>query len=417
MKLRLHRGRSVKNLISAQPQPDLAVRTIKFLIVATLALTLSACGGNIGSRSVFGEAEEVAEKPAKDPKNVARVALLVPLSGPGRIGEIATALKQAGELAVFDAGDAEVVLIPIDTKGTPEGARAAARQALQENAEIILGPLLSANAGPVAQEVRAQNIPVLAFSSDRRVAGNGVYLLSFLPAQEINRVAGYAAGKGIRNFASLIPQSPYGNLANTAFDQAVNQRGGKVVSVEQYARNSQSAEKNISRLVTFTKSANSDIGAIFLPEGGTLLYDMAAMFEKNGIDKTKTRLLGTGLWDEPGLSAVAALHGSWYASPDPALKSAFIARYKNAYGNSPLRIASLAYDGVSLAAVLAAAEKGQRYTAEQLTNRDGFDGVDGLFRLLANGTNERALAVLELRPGGAKVVSPAPRRFKTPPSG
>jgi len=159
------------------------------------------------------------------------------------------------------------------------------------------------------------------------------------------------------------------------------------------------------------------VEAIFLPEGGSLLYDMAAMLEKRGIDKEKIRLLGTGLWDEPALSAITALHGGWYASPDPTAKSAFIARYKNAYNKTPLRIASLAYDGVSLAAILAASEKGQRYTAGQLTNPDGFDGVDGLFRLLRNGTNERALAVLELRPGGAVVVSPAPRRFNTPPSG
>jgi len=393
------------------------VKTLKFFMGIVLALGLTACGGNFGSRSLFGDGEETPQKPVVNSKNAARVALLVPLTGPGKISEIGAALKQAGELAIFDAGGAEVVLIPLDTKGTPEGARAAAQQAVQEGAEIILGPLLSANVRPVVQQARASNIPVLAFSSDRRVAGNGVYLLSFLPTQEISRVVNYSAGKGAQGFASLIPQSPYGTLVNAAFDQAVTARGGKVLSVEQYARNSKSAAKNIARLATFAKSRRSGVDAIILPEGGSLLYDMAAMLEKRGIDKEKTRLLGTGLWDEPGLSAITALHGGWYASPDPVAKSAFIARYKNAYNKSPLRIASLAYDGVSLASVLAASEKGQRYTAGQLTNPDGFDGVDGLFRLLRNGTNERALAVLELRPGGAKVVSPAPRRFNTPPSG
>ncbi len=394
-----------------------SVKALKIFTGIVLALGLTACGGNFGSRSLFGDSDATPQKPVVNSKNAARVALLVPLTGPGKISEIGAALKQAGELAIFDAGGAEVVLIPLDTKGTPEGARAAAQQAVQEGAEIILGPLLSANVAPVAQQARASNIPVLAFSSDRRVAGNGVYLLSFLPAQEIARVVNYSAGKGAQGFASLIPQSPYGNLVNTAFDQAVTARGGKVLSVEQYTRNSRSAAKNIARLATFAKSKRSGVEAIFLPEGGSLLYDMAAMLEKRGIDKEKIRLLGTGLWDEPGLSAIRALHGGWYASPDPIAKSAFIARYKNAYNKSPLRIASLAYDGVSLASVLAASEKGQRYTAGQLTNPDGFDGVDGLFRLLRNGTNERALAVLELRPGGAKVVSPAPRRFNTPPSG
>ncbi len=406
----------MKNLISAQPSPQLASRMLKFSIGIILSLTLAACGG-FSTSSIFGESEETPQKPVINAQNAARVALLVPLTGPGKIGEVGTALKEAGELAIFDAGGNEIVLIPIDTKGTPEGARAAAQQAVQEGAEVILGPLLSANVAPVAAEAKAKNIPVLSFSSDRRVAGNGVYLLSFLPAQEIGRVVNYAASKGNKGFASLIPQSTYGNLVNTVFDQAVTQAGGKVLSVEQYTRNPKSAEKNISRLATYIKSRKSGVDAVFLPEGGPLLYEMAAMIEKKGIPKDKIRLLGTGLWDEPGLSAVTALHGGWYASPDPASKSAFIARYKNAYGKTPRRISSLAYDGVSLASVLAAAQKGQRYTAEQLTNPDGFDGVDGLFRLLPDGTNERALAVLELRPGGAKVVSPAPRRFARPPSG
>ena len=394
-----------------------SVKALKIFTGIVLALGLTACGGNFGSGSLFGDSENASQRPVVNSQNAARVALLVPLTGPGKISEIGAALKQAGELAIFDAGGAEVVLIPLDTKGTPEGARAAAQQAVQEGAEIILGPLLSANVEPVAQSARASNIPVLAFSSDRRVAGNGVYLLSFLPSQEIARVVNYSAGKGAQGFASLIPQSPYGTLVNTAFDQAVTARGGKVLSVEQYARNSKSAAKNIARLATFAKSRRSGVEAIFLPEGGSMLYDLVAMLEKRGIDKKKIRLLGTGLWDEPGLSAITALHGGWYASPDPVAKSAFIARFKNAYNKSPQRIASLAYDGVSLASVLAASEKGQRYSAGQLTNPDGFDGVDGLFRLLRNGTNERALAVLELRPGGAKVVSPAPRRFNTSPSG
>ncbi len=393
------------------------MKTLKISIGIALCLALAACGGGFGSRSIFGGGKETPQKPAIGSQTAAKVALLVPLTGPGKIGEIGAALKEAGELAIFDAGGSEIILVPIDTKGTPEGARIAAQQALKDGAELILGPLLSANVGPVAQEARARNIPVLAFSSDRKVAGNGVFLLSFLPSQEIKRVVDYSASKGNRGFASLIPQSPYGNLVNTAFDQAVGQAGSKIISVEQYARNTKSAEKNISRLATFAKSRRSGIGAIFLPEGGSLLYKMAGMLEKKGINKDRIRLLGTGLWDEPGLSAVSALHGGWYASPDPAAKSAFIARYKNAYGKSPLRIASLAYDGVSLASVLAASEKGERYTAGQLTNRDGFDGVDGLFRLLRDGTNERALAVLELRSGGAQVVSPAPRRFSTLPSG
>lgn len=403
--------------MSLLPGPSLTKRFRATLTIPFLSMALAACSGGLDTGSIFEGTSNAPQQPVLSTKTAARVALLVPLSGRGKLGEIGRALKEAGELAIFDAGGNEIILVPKDTRGTPEGARIAAREAVAEGAEIILGPLLSTSVGPVAQEARARNIPVLAFSTNVKVAGKGVYLLSFLPSQEIKRVVDYASAKGSEGFGALIPQSPYGNLVNAALNNAVTARGGKVISIEQYAQNVTSAEKNIKRIAAFATSSRSGIDAILLPQGGSLLHDMAELLQQNGIENNNVRLLGTGLWDEPGLSAISALHGGWYASPDPSAKAAFIARYKNAYDKTPLRIASLAYDGVSLAAVLAGGEPGTRYSAENLTNPDGFDGADGLFRLLPNGTNDRALAVLEIQPGGARVVSPAPRRFANSPSG
>ncbi|MEX2249797.1 MAG: penicillin-binding protein activator, partial [Parvibaculum sp.] len=47
-----------------------------------------------------------------------------------------------------------------------------------------------------------------------------------------------------------------------------------------------------------------------------------------------------------------------------------------------------------------------------LTDPDGFAGVDGIFRFMADGRTERGLAVMEVRPGGAVVVDPAPTSFR-----
>ena len=43
--------------------------------------------------------------------------------------------------------------------------------------------------------------------------------------------------------------------------------------------------------------------------------------------------------------------------------------------------------------------------------RNGFAGLDGIFRFKSNGIAERGLAVLEMRRGRFQIISPAPEFF------
>ena len=174
-------------------------------------MLLAACGGGSGpgpiSPGVTGSTGAV------------KVALLLPLTGSGNTPSVAKALKQAAELALFDFDNPSVSLVPKDTKGTPTGAQAAAQSAIQDGAELIIGPLFAQEVAAAAPVARQSNIPMIAFSSDEKVAGGGVYLLSFLAGRDVPRIVSYAASRGKRNFALLIPQSPYGRLAEEAFAQ------------------------------------------------------------------------------------------------------------------------------------------------------------------------------------------------------
>ncbi|ODA67886.1 hypothetical protein A7A08_01053 [Methyloligella halotolerans] len=68
---------------------------------------------------------------------------------------------------------------------------------------------------------------------------------------------------------------------------------------------------------------------------------------------------------------------------------------------------------MSLAVSLSNNPPGDRYTPNQLTRSTGFAGVDGLFRLLPDGTAERGLAILEVQPSGPRVIDQAPRSFSS----
>ena len=66
----------------------------------------------------------------------------------------------------------------------------------------------------MAPVARQAHVPVIAFSTDRQVAGGGVYLLSFQPAPEVERVVAYAAQQGKRRFVALIPEDAFGKIVS-----------------------------------------------------------------------------------------------------------------------------------------------------------------------------------------------------------
>jgi ABC-type branched-subunit amino acid transport system substrate-binding protein len=295
-----------------------------------------------------------------------------------------------------------------DDGGTAEAARQGAQQALDEGAEIILGPLFAQSVSIVGQVARARNIPIIAFSTDTNVASRGVYLLSFLPESDVRRIVQYAASTGKRSYAALIPDNPYGTVVEAAFKQDVARHGGQIVALERYGHDKAAMAGPVKNVAQAAARAD----AIFIPDGGDAVPDVVQALAANGVNTKKIQLLGTGLWDDPRILAMPALDGGWYAAPDPAGFRAFAARYRARYKQDPVRTATLAYDAVALIAALVKTQApAQRFSVEVLTNPSGFSGIDGLFRFRPDGTNERGLAVMRVTPSGAQVISPAPKSF------
>ena len=355
-------------------------------------------------------------------RNTIKVALLVPLSAQGHAGVIGKSLKQAGELALFERDNPSLQLIVKDDKGTPEGAKAAADEAIKGGAKLILGPLFAKSATAIAPVARQAGVPVIAFSTDRQAASSGVFLLSFQPAPEVARVVAFAARQGKRRFAALIPQDAFGKIVAAAFTEAVSHAGGSVVAHETYA-NPPSATgllepmRKISAAIQAAEADGTPVDALFLPGGQESLEIIARLLPQAEIDTEKVKLIGTGGMDYPNVGRDAKLLGAWYPAPDPRGWDDFSQKYAKSYGAAPPRIASLAYDAVSLAIALSGGAEGQRYDAAQLTRASGFNGVDGAFRLLSDGGTDRALAILEVQKFGAGIVdAPAGLTSGPPPA-
>ncbi|MCF2513781.1 penicillin-binding protein activator [Sphingomonas sp. G124] len=330
---------------------------------------------------------------------VNKVAVIVPLTGPD--GPVGTSIANAANLALLDTGEKSLRITVYNSAG-PGGAAAATQRAIAEGGRLILGPLLAEDVRAAAPIARAANVPVIAFSNDEGVAGNGVYILGFTPDQSISRIVSYSRTRGTSSFAALVPTGLYGQRAAQALLGAVRKSGGRVAAIESYDRSKASIVAAARRL-----NAKGDFDAVLLGDSSRMAA-LGAPAVKAGPYR-----LGTELWaTDRTIGANASLRGGWFAAAPDAQFDKLVTRYRARYGKTPYRLASLGYDSVLLAVRSARNWPiGRLFPAKSLIDKDGFAGVDGNFRFSRDGIAERLLEVRQVTPAGAIVISPAATAF------
>lgn len=328
-----------------------------------------------------------------------RVALLVPQTGPN--ADVGNAIANATTLALLDT---KTERVRITTYDTALGAAAAARQAVADGNKLILGPLLTEDVAAVAPIAREAKVPVLSFSNDSGVAGNGVFIMGFVPGQSVERVVAYARSKGHARFGALVPKNVYGDRSAAAFRAAVTEAGGTLVAVESYDRSATALTGAARRI------ANAGaMDAVLIADSGSNAIRAVPIVKGAG----GKQILGTELWNtEATLGSNAAMRGSWFASVSDGLYGQMAGSYRTRYGRAPYRLASLGYDSVLLTVRIAREWKpGSAFPAGRLLAADGFGGIDGIFRFNNRGIAIRALEVSEVGAGGFRVIDPAPTKW------
>jgi ABC-type branched-subunit amino acid transport system substrate-binding protein len=348
-------------------------------------------------------------------RDIKRLALLLPFSAQSpRLREEANSMFQAAELALFQRPDADVVLTVLDTKGTEDGARSAARAALQQGADVILGPIIADNVRAASQEAARSGTPLLSFSNDQSVAARGRYLVSFPPEAEVDRIVAYAATEGVQNFAFFGPDDAYGRRVRRAYEAAVARVGGEITAAEMYKGDDISVmQEPARRLAEYHAEgraardiARDSFEAILLPEGGTALRSLAPLLPFYGIDPSRVLFMGTSRWDNNDTVREPALRGGVFAASDKEARETFLSDFERAYGTEPSSLASLAYDAVQLGSIVADGDPRERIA--RVESPLGFYGTDGYLRFGPDGRPERGLAVYRIRDGQFRVIDPAP---------
>jgi ABC-type branched-subunit amino acid transport system substrate-binding protein len=427
------------------------------LLAGTLAL--AGCGGTTGYYDSVGDyvpsraPQAVRTQPAKPanalpplPGNTAsttapsgaRVALLAPLTGPN--ADRGTALAQAAQLALAVPGSP--ALDVIDTHGTPEGAAAAASQAIAGGAGLILGPLTAQETAAAAGPATAAGVGMLAFTSDAAQQRPGVWVLGLTPEQQVRRLVNASVAQGRQHFAALLPANDFGHALSDALLQASLAAGAGSPDIRTVGDGMQAANAAVRDLSQYgarrgpfdaqIKAARAlqtpegrktaaelakrpippaPFDALLLGATGEPLSEIASLLPYYDIDSPAVRLLGPALWANPDARVGVNLNGAWYAAPDPAARSSFDQQYSAKYGTPAPGLADLAYDAAAIARVTASAGG---FSQASLTRPEGFAGVDGVLGLQADGSVRRGLALFEIQRGGVQMIEPSPETLGAP---
>ncbi|MGH6941784.1 penicillin-binding protein activator [Hypericibacter sp.] len=348
-----------------------------------------------------------APTPAPVPAGPAKVGLLLPLSGSN--AGLGQAMLQASEMALFESGSDNLSLEVRDTE-QPGGVAAASQQLVDAGVQMVLGPIFASAVTQASPAMRNAQVPMIAFSTDRSVAGTGVYVMGILPQLQVDRVVRYAATLDRKRIAALVPDTAFGRTVIGQLQQTVLTTGGALAAIEYYPPGTSDFSPFLQRL----GNAKGTFDALMIPEGGDVLHLVAPLLSYYGLDQTKVHLLGTSLWNDQALLREPALVGGIFAAPANEAWAGFANRYRSNYGTQPPRIASVAYDATLLAGALTRDPNHPRIDDSALTGPDGFSGIDGIFRFRPDGTVERGLAIYEIQTGAFGVIDPPPQSFPPP---
>ena len=376
--------------------PQALAGQIKKLLALASIILLSACAAI--PRGGDGPPPVVSPDPLD---GMHRVALLLPVTGPD--GDVGQSIANATALALTDTKATNIRMITYDTS---MGVAAAAKRAIADGNKVILGPLRGDHVVEAAAVARTAGVPIISFSNDVGVAGQNVFLLGHLPNQSIDRVVRYARSQGYNRFAGVVSTNVYGQRAQSNLTSAVRSAGGTLVGIQESDGTTASADAAARRLAQL-----GQIDAVLIADSGRAGVALVPALRRNGMRNAK--ILGTDLWNIDGsLAGSSAMYGGWFASVSDTLYAQYATKYRARFGKTPLRLSSLGYDSVLLVARVARDWRpGTKFPIAQLTDPQGFIGVDGAFRFTANGLTERMLEVQEIQSGKFVTISPAPTQF------
>ncbi len=293
-----------------------------------------------------------------------RIGVILPYSG--QFADTGVQLDDGIRLYMQQHGDRvvdkKIEVIRKDVGGiAPEVAKRLAQELIvRDNVDILAGFALTPNALAAAEvSAQAKKFMVVMNAATSIITTRSPYLArTSVTVPQIDETFGaWAARSGIKTVYTLVSDYGPGIDAETAFQRAFLEGGGKVLgSVRMPVANA-----DFSAFVQRAKDASPDGLFIFVP-GGTQPAAIGKALANRGITPANTKILGQGeitseealkSMGDDAIGVVTAFHYDY--NHDSRMNKEFVAAYNKAFGRNPDIYSIGGYDGMHL--IYAALEK------------------------------------------------------------
>ncbi len=364
-----------------------------------------------------------------------QIALFLPFTGKNK--DLGWNLFNASSLSLFENDlENKVELVLFDSKDSPQDSQKAFKEIVDSNIKVVIGPVFSNTVMAIEKMARDNEITVISLSNNHELLNKtnnygGVFVGGILLESQIDKIVNYAMDRGKLNFAIIAPNNQFGKYTTDYLKKFVRARDGNFITSEFYEANNIDIDRAAERIVNSfgvpTKSKNRDTAylsdydriypqIILIPEAGKTLSKVVNSINKLNKDERDFQIIGTSQWDDASTLNDINLLGSWFSAPESNRFRIFEKNYYRSFGKFPPRLSSIAYD-----AVLAISKIAQNKTNLKLTFSDfidynnnlknGFDGIDGVFRFLPNGAVQRNLAILQVGNGKFETIDSSLEKF------
>lgn len=338
--------------------------------------------------------------PLPPPTTTLTVGVMLPLGS--QLQQLGTSINNGLMLAVEDAGlNQNIQFVVKDSTQDPTYAEQLAREFMDVNqAQLIVGPLVSEQSVTVAQLLRGRGVPAIVFSKASNFSpGNGVFRVGTTLDVQLRKIFEYLKTTQIKNIAVVYPKTPSGEEAASLFQSYAAHSGVTASVVLGYERNDEGALNAISE-----KVGRSAVQGVFFPDN----LRTAAGFFTAIPEKVKTQItpIGLAMWDveselrNSGFALDGAVYPSFFNTTLSQFSQKFNESYKLKFGKAPDVLSGLGYDAGVIFTNAFKRSSAQGVSLEQaLYTVHDVEGTAGPMKVLPGGEIERDISVIQFKSG------------------
>ena len=342
-----------------------------------------------------------ADKAAK--KSRFKIGLLVPLTG--SFSYLGNTISGGSELAFFKMRNPNIELLYFDTAGGEQAVNAA-NEAISNNVDVVIGPLFSDSVSAVKPLLKASNIPVLSFSNNIDVAEPGVWVLGYLPEQQISQLVDFAVARGKQNFGILSANSQLGKkITNAAINQLADYGLSARTVFELDNISQMEQEELLSQIKTFAKYVDTSKDLLTLPPpaydtviiaGDTdFILQVAPILSYYDLGPDRALFMGIDKWNQPKMLNEPSLQNAILTLPKRPAEEKFNNVWQSEFTFESNDLAKISFDASALVIATAVANA-PIPLVDDLATQPGFIGFSGQFKMSESGLTERVFEIMEI---------------------